>query len=99
MAGGLLHHLFGVRTRGLMGEFGDRDSRSYLSGIVIGHTVLAASPKPPLLVIGAPILAEHYVAAAGMLGIEAHPLAAERATVAGLVAVDRMLRGGRGGAV
>jgi len=91
-AGGLLHHLFGARARVLMGEIAGRDARSYLSGMLIGHTILAAAPQAPLLVIGAPILAEHYAAAAAMLGIEAHPLAADRATVAGLIAIDRLLQ-------
>ena len=39
--GGLLHHLFGVRTRGLMGEIEPRASASYLSGILIGHEIRA----------------------------------------------------------
>ena len=42
--GGLLHHLFGVRTLGLVGQLADEDAASYLSGLLIGHEVRAALP-------------------------------------------------------
>ncbi len=42
--GHLLHHLFGVRTRGLMGTLADTSSASYLSGLLIGHEIRAAMP-------------------------------------------------------
>jgi 2-dehydro-3-deoxygalactonokinase len=42
-AGGLLHHLFGVRTRGLFGELPDSASASYLSGLLIGHELQSAA--------------------------------------------------------
>jgi 2-dehydro-3-deoxygalactonokinase len=92
-AGGLLHHLFGVRTRTLMAELTAGAAADYLSGILIGHTILAATPEPPVLVIGAPPVAERYVTAAGVLGIGARALASERATAAGLHALDRLLAG------
>jgi 2-dehydro-3-deoxygalactonokinase len=40
--GGLLHHLFGVRARGLFDEISEAQSSSYLSGILIGHELKAA---------------------------------------------------------
>lgn len=40
---GLLHHLFGVRSRGLFGELKDTESSSYLSGLMIGHELRAAA--------------------------------------------------------
>lgn len=40
--GGILHHLFGVRSRGLFGELPDSASASYLSGLLIGHEIRAA---------------------------------------------------------
>ena len=43
-AGHLLHHLFGVRTLGLIGQLADADSASYLSGLLIGHEVRDAMP-------------------------------------------------------
>ena len=41
-AGGMLHHLFGVRSRGLFGELPEAASASYLSGLLIGHEIHAA---------------------------------------------------------
>jgi len=43
--GHLLHHLFGVRTLGLMGRLADADSAAYLSGLLIGHEIRAAMPR------------------------------------------------------
>lgn len=40
--GGLLHHLFGVRTLGLTGRLPETESAAYLSGLLIGHEVRAA---------------------------------------------------------
>ena len=40
--GGLLHHLFGVRTLGLFDRLPNPES--YLSGLLIGHEVRAAAP-------------------------------------------------------
>jgi 2-dehydro-3-deoxygalactonokinase len=42
--GHLLHHLFAVRTRGLMGKLEATSSASYLSGLLIGHEIRAAMP-------------------------------------------------------
>ena len=41
-AGGMLHHLFGVRALGLFGELPDTASASYLSGLLIGHEIRSA---------------------------------------------------------
>ena len=40
--GGLLHHLFGVRTQGLFGTLSEAGAASYLSGLLIGHELRAA---------------------------------------------------------
>jgi 2-dehydro-3-deoxygalactonokinase len=42
--GGLLHHLFGVRSRGLFGEVPEAGLAPYLSGILIGHEIAALAP-------------------------------------------------------
>lgn len=70
-AGGLLHHLFGVRTRALMGELSA--SSSYLSGILIGHE-LRSQGAGAFGVLGAPELAALYRQAAGVLGMQAEIL-------------------------
>ena len=71
--GGLLHHLFGVRTRGLMGELGPAAAASYLSGIVIGHELRSQQAKQFSL-LGAPELAALYARGAALLGIETRTL-------------------------
>jgi 2-dehydro-3-deoxygalactonokinase len=38
--GGLLHHLFSVRTAGLLGTLEPRQLTSYLSGLLIAHEIL-----------------------------------------------------------
>jgi 2-dehydro-3-deoxygalactonokinase len=67
--GHLLHHLFGVRTLGLFGRLREEESASYLSGLLIGHEVMAARPQGQTVqLIGAAPLCALYaraVAAAG----------------------------------
>ncbi len=43
-SGGLLHHLFGVRTLTLMRQIQEDVSASYLSGLLIGHEIRCAMP-------------------------------------------------------
>jgi 2-dehydro-3-deoxygalactonokinase len=45
-AGGLLHHLFGVRTSGLLGQLPEAQAPSYLSGLLIGHEIRTQTPRP-----------------------------------------------------
>jgi 2-dehydro-3-deoxygalactonokinase len=71
--GGLLHHLFGVRTRGLMGELGVAASASYLSGLLIGHELRSLSVRKMYL-LGAAELTQTYARAAEALGIETEVL-------------------------
>ncbi|HST74228.1 MAG TPA: 2-dehydro-3-deoxygalactonokinase [Acetobacteraceae bacterium] len=44
-AGGLLHHLFGVRALGLAGRLSEGAAPAYLSGLLIGHEVREAVPR------------------------------------------------------
>ncbi len=72
--GGLLHHLFGVRTLGLAGRLGESESGSYLSGLLIGHEIRAAltgpAPANPARVhlIGAAPLCALYARAIASVG-------------------------------
>jgi 2-dehydro-3-deoxygalactonokinase len=70
-AGGLLHHLFGARTRGLFGELGETALPSYLSGILIGHEIAALAPPGDRR--GGPI---HLIGAAALVGLYREALAA-----------------------
>jgi len=60
-AGGLLHHLFGVRTLGLTNRLKVESSASYLSGLLIGHEVRLAMPaSSPVQLVGASTLCSLY---------------------------------------
>jgi 2-dehydro-3-deoxygalactonokinase len=72
-AAGLLHHLFGVRTRGLLDGLQPGSSTSYLSGILIGHELRSRATREMKLV-GEPSLVARYAQAADALGIETKTL-------------------------
>ena len=85
--GGLLHHLFGVRTLGLAGRLRPAESASYLSGLLIGHEVRSAlDPATAVTVIGAPALAALYVRAINGAGGHA-VLGRQQAAARGLATI------------
>jgi 2-dehydro-3-deoxygalactonokinase len=67
--GGVLHHVFGVRTRGLFGELRGAQAASYLSGLLIGHEMRSAPERGRIEILGTPALGALYARAAGLLGI------------------------------
>ncbi len=69
--GGLLHHLFGIRTLGLLDLLTNADSASYLSGLLIGHEVREAAPRGTVYLVGAPALCTLYAIAITHYGAEA----------------------------
>jgi 2-dehydro-3-deoxygalactonokinase len=70
-SGGLLHHLFGVRARGLFGELPETASASYLSGILIGHEIRAARGSAGRVhLLCTAQLAQLYGQALSLLGVE-----------------------------
>jgi 2-dehydro-3-deoxygalactonokinase len=90
-SGGLLHHLFGVRTLVLMGQLKEEASASYLSGLLIGHEVRAAMPSDAdVVLVGAAQLCGLYVQAIEACGGRA-TLAEEDAAALGLAAIGRRL--------
>jgi 2-dehydro-3-deoxygalactonokinase len=70
-AGGLLHHLFGARTRGLVGEVSESALPSYLSGILIGHEIAALAPQGERDAAGV----IHLIGAAGLVSLYREALA------------------------
>lgn len=77
-SGGLLHHLFGTRALGLMGDLAAAETESYLSGLLIGHEVAAvlaggAAPEGPVHLAGAAVLCRRYALAFDEFGL-AHRL-------------------------
>jgi 2-dehydro-3-deoxygalactonokinase len=90
-SGGLLHHLFGVRTLVLMGQLREEASASYLSGLLIGHEVRAAMPAGARVVlVGTAQLCGLYAQAIEACGGRAM-LADEDAAALGLAAIGRRL--------
>ncbi len=74
-AGGMLHHLFGVRSRGLFGELAETAAASYLSGLLIGHEIRAAGKgKGPVHLLCTPQLAQIYGRALDAMGMESSTL-------------------------
>ena len=89
-SGGLLHHLFGVRARGLFGEVPEEASASYLSGIVIGHELVAArSAATAVFLLGVRPLVELYQHALRQFGRDAAILDPD-AAVRGLFQLARL---------
>jgi len=95
--GGLLHHVFGTRALGLMGDLAAEATADYLSGLLIGHEIRAAWPRgagsdEAVHLAASAVLAEGYEAALGQLGatVIRH---GDDVVAAGLAAV----RAGRGG--
>ncbi|WP_439595041.1 2-dehydro-3-deoxygalactonokinase [Falsiroseomonas sp.] len=64
--GGLLHHLFGARTLHLMDRLAQAETRSFLSGLLIGHEIAAAAEG---------VAHVHLAGAAGLAGLYAAALA------------------------
>ncbi len=73
--GGLLHHLFGTRALGLMGELAPEETDDYLSGLLIGHEVRAAVEDGPppggaVHLAGSATLCRLYALAFAEYGVE-----------------------------
>ena len=71
--GGLLHHLFGTRALGLMGDLPAAAADGYLSGLLIGHEVRAVLadgvPDGPIHLAGAETLCRLYALAFAEFGL------------------------------
>lgn len=68
-AGGLLHHLFGVRSLHLMDRLAEGETHSFLSGLLIGHEIAAAANGVRHVhLAGAESLADLYAAALAQNG-------------------------------
>jgi 2-dehydro-3-deoxygalactonokinase len=89
--GGLLHHLFGVRTLALMGQLKEEASASYLSGLLIGHEVRAAMVTGEVVhLAGTEMLSGLYAQAIEACGGGAK-VENEDAAALGLAAIGRRL--------
>lgn len=90
-SGGLLHHLFGVRTLTLRNLLKDEASPSYLSGLLIGHEVRSSMPEPAFVhLVGAVDLCSYYARAIQACG-GSSSIKDEDAAARGLAAIGRGL--------
>lgn len=95
-SGALLHHLFGVRARGLIDGLTPLGQRSLLSGLLIGHEVEAALGDVPAdavpTVIGAPALTYLYSKALKLAGRPCHIVDGASAVARGAWRLARLWR-------
>ena len=86
--GGLLNHLFSIRSRAVTSQNGYKLNRSYLSGLLIGAEIRSALDLYPvtsdIAVIGANSLVRDYSLAFSGLGISVSPYTSENAFINGL---------------
>jgi len=70
LEGGLLQHLFGVRSQGLFGSLSPAQSPSYLSGLLIGHELRAVGTGTgQVQLVGNAGLVRRYQRALAHLGV------------------------------
>ena len=92
----LAGRLFSLRAEGLLHDLPGAAARARLSGLLIGAELAAAKPYwlgQQIAVIGAGALARLYVTALAQHGAPATQVNAEAATLAGLSAAYRQLKG------
>lgn len=87
--GGLLHHIFSVRTRRLFNELSAEAAAHYLSGILIGHELRATAWAGKVVIVGTGGLAMRYRKAFAFLGIDADA-APEDAAASGLYRLGQL---------
>ena len=90
-SGGLLHHLFSVRTLALTDQLKEEASESYLSGLLIGHEVRGVMPAGAHVhLVGAGHLCSLYALAIEACG-GSSTLEDQDAAARGLAAIARRL--------
>lgn len=92
--GGLLNHLFTVRTNGLFDSLPATSLSSYLSGILIGHEIADLSKKAhqgeqEIVLLGSSTLAKRYGEAFDCIGQPFVSLDNDIATCRGLLSIAR----------
>lgn len=90
--GGLLHHLFGLRSRRLFGELAITAAPDFLSGLLVGHELRGTKWRGEVQIIAGQNLAKRYLKACGWLGIAA-AIVPEDAAARGLYRLSRLLPG------
>lgn len=91
--GGLMHHLFSVRSLQLAGKHAKSMGADYLSGILIGHDILSHAGNGPtrIGVVAGPKLIPRYQAALEQLGHKCVAIDSRNATTTGAVLLNSRL--------
>ena len=96
--GGLLHHLFSVRTQNLFGAIHGADLGSYLSGLLLGHEIRGMSELVPpgraIIVVGPSMVRDLYAEALREFGWAPMLVDGEDATVRGMGLVQAAMAQG-----
>lgn len=79
--GGLLHHLFGARSRALLEQIVAEAVPAYVSGMLIGHEARAMPASARVHVVAEPPLGDLYVRAFAAVGREATRLDPDAAAI------------------
>jgi 2-dehydro-3-deoxygalactonokinase len=90
-AGSLLHGAFSARTMSLFDRLAEAAAPSFLSGLLIGEELRAASLDGPVVLVGADKLTARYALALDHLGLPHRTLGPE-ATWRGLHAISQELK-------
>lgn len=94
-SGGLLHHLFMVRTEGLFEVKSPTALSSFMSGLLIGHELRAAlawAGEEPIALVGAPDLSRLYARALSGLARRSEIVSSEAASARGLLKIAAAAR-------
>ena len=92
-AGGLLHHLFSVRSLQITGSQEKSDGSEYLSGLIIGHDIGAQLSKSGqhVGIVSSPSLAHKYQVALELLGHSSVIIGSQAATISGAFTINAHL--------
>jgi 2-keto-3-deoxy-galactonokinase len=74
-----------------MNELDATSLTDYLSGILIGHELIGAPLRAPVIIVGDPSLCVLYKRALAHFGVEAEQISAEVAATRGLYALGKLL--------
>tara|TARA_Y100001968_G_scaffold130038_1_gene118723 strand:+ start:508 stop:1362 length:855 start_codon:yes stop_codon:yes gene_type:complete len=91
--GGLLHHIFTVRSRTLQGDLHSDAAWSYASGLLIGSEVAAMTSalelSAPVRIVGSPAISRKYSLALKSHGIDSQCISGQQAAGRGLLRIAR----------
>ena len=91
--GGLLHHLFGVRSQAIYGKIGSKKLWSYLSGILISHEIRGIrqifNELENVKIVGSEQIVKSYMVACDHFGIRANSINGETAAIFGMWHIAR----------